>query len=226
MHIRKATSNDVSGIADCVSRAMKEDDLFSYLCPGRHQHPACFRSHFLHRAVKRLLNQNHGLVMVTDTTDEEPNQIEEIIGYAVMQRNSADEGTHQIPLYNRINLNLIWLEEQFEWYLHLDRCASRSRTIEFQTKVADGGPLAPYKENYDLVMLAVDPDFQRRGIGKQLLEACQAIVADDSSKLPLILVSSPKGNALYKKNGFTGVGNFHLGESCNGEAMVWYPPAV
>lgn len=48
--------------------------------------------------------------------------------------------------------------------------------------------------------LAVDRDFQKRGIGKKLIHRVQAIIGEEVS---LILVSNPTAISYYRKVGFT-----------------------
>lgn len=67
-------------------------------------------------------------------------------------------------------------------------------------------------------MLVVSPSHQRRGIGSALTRWCQDIARKDN--LPLVLLASNAGAAMYKHVGFTSLGVVHQLELTS-EAMVW-----
>ena len=218
--------SDVSDIADVISLAMLDDEWTQVLYPHRAQHPACYRGHALRRTKKRIHQHNEMLVMVLDENDPEWSNCERVIGYAVVERNINDGHLDQRNFWDRLNLSLLWLEGQLEWYLRLDKCSSRPATIEFFAHLDDEGPFTPFENHYYLTLLVVHPDFQRRGIGARMLKEVQSIVAADPSKAPLLLVSSLQGHAMYLQCGFENIGKFNAGLDLDGAAMLWRPPST
>jgi GNAT superfamily N-acetyltransferase len=79
--------------------------------------------------------------------------------------------------------------------------------------------LAPY---WHVSILAVSPDYQRRGVGTLLIREGQRLALLD--EVPLVLESSPVGRGLYEKNGFE---RLWEGKTCGLDdvIMVWCPGA-
>ena len=71
-----------------------------------------------------------------------------------------------------------------------------------------------------LNFLAVEPDFQRRGVGRRLME--WGIKKADGEGLKVGLVASPMGEKLYESVGFRHVGWLIMGP-VEGKAMVRWP---
>lgn len=71
-----------------------------------------------------------------------------------------------------------------------------------------------------VAMVAVDPDFQRRGVGGMLIGEGKKLAKE--SNVPIYLESSLAGRGLYKKCGFETVWE---GEVCGIQdcTMVWKP---
>jgi predicted N-acetyltransferase YhbS len=53
VHIRPATSSDISSIADLQAAAFADDELFTWLYPRRKDYPCTFRHDWLHRLRQR-----------------------------------------------------------------------------------------------------------------------------------------------------------------------------
>ena len=158
------------------------------------------------------------LVMVTDERDAEWDGIERVIAYLAMTRST---GPPQPPsFWDTINAKLHWLEERYTYYLRLETSIDYGHLDAFAATLGHIEPLAPYKDHWDLEHLSVDNNFQRRGIGQQMVKAAQDVAAKDG--FPLILLASVKGTGTYTKCGFKKVGEVELG-GITSPAMVWTP---
>jgi GNAT superfamily N-acetyltransferase len=83
------------------------------------------------------------------------------------------------------------------------------------------GPFANLRDFWDVDFLAVDPAFRRRGIGAALLERVQNTATEEG--VPVTLLATIMGSHLYRKVGFTGLGEVKTGLYHLFEPMIWYP---
>jgi ribosomal protein S18 acetylase RimI-like enzyme len=76
---------------------------------------------------------------------------------------------------------------------------------------------------WHLKYVAVDPAFQRRGVGALLVRAGMERAREEG--VPVMLEASPNGEKLYEKLGFVVVGEMLLrGAGVGGPVMRWDPP--
>lgn len=119
------------------------------------------------------------------------------------------------------NLALHSLEDTVLFYLKSDRSIDYTNLALFEKHLAsDDTPLKPYEQDLEIRHLAVDVDFQRRGIGQKLVKAAQEVSTDRGR--PLFLVASGKGQGMYAKCGFEHVGQLSC-EGVVGPCMIWTP---
>lgn len=85
VHLRPACAQDLPGIADLAARAMLEDELFAYLCPGRYEHYSHFRYAFLRRLKTRLVTPRYVMIVAV----ENEGSGESICGYALWNRSGS-----------------------------------------------------------------------------------------------------------------------------------------
>jgi predicted N-acetyltransferase YhbS len=93
------------------------------------------------------------------------------------------------------------------------------RLEHYTASVVDCFPFPKYPELWFLATLAVDPKFQRCGIGQQLVQwgLHQAL----SEKVPVGLEASVKGTALYEKLGFQSINTMELMPGLPIRAMLY-----
>ena len=217
MHIRRATLADTADMATMASNAMLDDEFVVWLCPNRQKCPYAFRATFLHRIKKRLWAGSTLLIMVTDEDDAEWNGFERVISYIAVTRHGGPRSPR--PFWDAVNAQLNRIENRLTYYLRLDKSIDYLMLDRFTQQIANG-PLAAYDECWEIEHLSVDNNFQRRGVGQQMVRAAQSIAAKDV--IPVILLASLKGIGMYTKCGFRCIGDIDFGELKN-PVMIWNP---
>lgn len=93
--------------------------------------------------------------------------------------------------------------------------------LEHYTLVSaeDCFPFDNYPELWFLNSLAVDPTYQRRGIGRQLVE--WGLQQARREQVPVGLEASLKGVGLYQRLGFRRVNRMELLPEITVDAMLW-----
>ncbi|KIW72106.1 hypothetical protein PV04_00326 [Phialophora macrospora] len=225
MHVRPALARDLSDLGTVGTKAMFDDELTQFLAPHRHEHPECLRLGFIRRTKKRFYGGHMVLAAVTDRDDAWWDGEEKVVGLlsAISSMQRMDNATRPwFPVsWNALELQLLRLEELFEWYTFADRSLSRSAWLHFGSVMAGSRPFEDIKQYWEIDHLSVDPAYQGKGFGKMLVKDVQEVAARD--KLPLVLLASKMGRPLYQKLGFDDVGVVDMGAG-QLEAMAWYPP--
>ncbi|KIW94529.1 uncharacterized protein Z519_04505 [Cladophialophora bantiana CBS 173.52] len=230
MHVRPARVTDLADLATIGRDAMFDDELTVFLAPYRHQHPECLRQGFLRRVKKRFYDGHLVLAAVSDENDFWWDGEEKVVGYlsATSTRQQKEEEMEKkswLPFsWKAFELQLLRLEELFEWYTHADRSISRHAWLQFQNGVHDRGPLSDIKDYWDVDHLSVNPAYHRKGIGSTMVQYMQNVASKDN--LPIVLVASKKGRPMYKRLGFVDCGACNMGGGLVAEAMAWYPSTL
>jgi len=95
----------------------------------------------------------------------------------------------------------------------------------FQNAVASKGPFAELDAYWELDLLVVSPDYQRRSVGGALIEESQHLASKDA--LPLILFASVVGEPLYGRKGFVTLDRMNLIQGLKpSAAMIWEPDTI
>ncbi|KIW26469.1 uncharacterized protein PV07_09562 [Cladophialophora immunda] len=229
MHVRPARRTDLADLATIARDAMFDDELTIFLAPNRHRHPECLRQGVLRRVKKRFYDGHLVLAAVSDENDVWWDGKEKVVGYlsAISTKKNADEDKEKkswLPFsWNALELQLLRLEDLFQWYAHADRSLSRKAWLQFVNSPLDTRPFADLKEYWHVDHLSVDPAHQRKGIGSAMIKYLQNIASEDN--LPIALVASHKGRPMYKKSGFEDRGPCQMACLVN-EAMAWFPTAL
>ena len=114
------------------------------------------------------------------------------------------------------------VEEIYSGFLSLLRGASYIRQmayVEYRKQRQD--PFEQISERWYLDGLAVDPSYQRRGIGRKLME--WGLERSKEEDVPITLTGTPAGLRLYEKIGFKEVQVNDIGNGIKERSMIWRP---
>ena len=239
MHLRPMTRSDHPSCASIGARAFLDDELFTYLAPHRHEHPRDFRNYILRRLKMRYTEQGmHGFVCVSDNLDGRTRrdeasessipQKEVVMGYAFWNRIgtandriAAKWQRHNSSPIAKLEEMLLAAEDRYAQIFGLDRSHSPARIATFRNAVASERPFVRIPAYWHLQTLAVSPDYQRRGVGRCLLEWGLEMAREEG--VSVTVESSDVGRQLYAKNGFKVVDWLGLGVEegwLSGAAMI------
>jgi ribosomal protein S18 acetylase RimI-like enzyme len=102
----------------------------------------------------------------------------------------------------RLNELAGWNQTTADWYRFVDRSPAGCFVAEEDARVCGTATTITYEHRFAWIgMVLVDPGYQKRGIGTQLLK--MAIEYLDQRKIPTMkLDATPQGEPLYRKLGF------------------------
>ena len=219
MHLVPLTRDLIPACATAGANAFAEDNLFLFLRPHKFRYPTYLRSHFV-RVLHQRLNTPAlvGRVAVSDDNDEwfDESVGSEVLGYATWERRGKDFdqkfwGEDSVgKLFERFTTTL---EVKRSSFFRLDPSYDYEN-LQAYLEAANAGDsifetcLEDYPEHMWLAFLCVDPKFQRKGVGKRLMQ--WGMKRADQESVPLGLASSPAGEKLYRDCGFEEVGVFWL----------------
>ena len=204
MQIRPATAQDIPMVATLSVAAFMDDELYEAMCPHRARYPSHFRAAFLNRFQGRFWSSNFVfLIAETDKSNKDWSGAPQIVGYAVWCRRGKSEiarrwRNEQNSFRGRLEGVLLDIESCYSDLIRADKSLdyrSRSRLRE--------GVILEFEdldEMWKLHNLAVDPNFQRRGIASMLIAWGQEQARKEGVCIGLI--ASTVGQELYRKNGF------------------------
>ncbi|KAK5064431.1 hypothetical protein LTR84_000264 [Exophiala bonariae] len=228
MHIRPPQPRDFSDMATLANKALFHDPLTVWVAPHRHQHPECMRQGYLRRAKRRFYGGKYMMVAVTDQHDPDWDGVERVVGYlsANSTRRQTEQARQSWFSWNNWELAFLSLETQFVNLVGGDKALSYKNYYTFHRILATLNSTGPFAELdlhdcWDVDFLAVDPAYHRRGIGATLMEHIKTLATEE--RIPVTLVASSMGIHLYRKLGFTEVGEVKTDALLLGTAMVWYP---
>lgn len=78
------------------------------------------------------------------------------------------------------------------------------------------------KEKWSIILMAVDPEYQRRGIGKKLLESLERVARNNNIKKIFVFTNHEDKEVIqfYEKNGYSNVGTLqHYQYGTNNHAI-------
>ena len=252
MHIRPYQPSDLTAITNVMIAANKTDSLSLYFRRDTDRYPLTD-----HRSAVRFLKNlvlgvgTYCLVTETDpwdypTPSDSPSTpvpasalVPEVIGWSMYTRHGSS------PTALRwLQQNSSYSDSFNRWLMHLERdhyhriFTSVDHThdhAKFKTVLPLlSEPWDPkiFAEAWELAGLFVHPGWQRRGLGRKMMQWGMDRATEE--KIPLIVGGSALGGPAYRKAGFksTGVSGFgDFFDECRygGEAMqrwVWEPEGV
>ena len=191
--LRDAQSKDLPTLAAIHCKAHENNDLYHYCNPGRKQHPRDEQR----QCLLRMRNTYWGnpRVRYVVAADEHDN----VVGLATWMVNGncplADKWIQSsVSPWPALERALLGLEQLYERYV-TDRCTDYGATADLRQamdRACDGLSASLY-----CLGLVVDPQWQRRNIGRQLLIWGMWMAQEEA--LPVVLTASPEGRSLYKK---------------------------
>jgi GNAT superfamily N-acetyltransferase len=208
MPVRLATPSDELAIAALCTSAFFNEALFGdVLHPHRHQFPDDVRF-FWHARTRQFLSEHRNTVIVA--TIYEANA-EKIVGMAAWQRQGDDADAHKVMR---------------EWKDHglppLPEVQNRAIDPARRTIMQDAYPYfkhhwdattngIPRCQNWYLNLCAIDPAYQKRGFGQDLV--AWGLERARQENVHASVISSYQNEAFYLRCGFDEVvGNFTQGE--------------
>jgi predicted N-acetyltransferase YhbS len=100
------------------------------------------------------------------------------------------------------------IEDRYLALISPDRSVDPQRLAHYLTSIEDCFPFSDFPNNWFLSTVAVDPLYQRRGIGQQLVQ--WGLQQAQHENVPVGLEASLKGFGLYEKLGFRTVNKMDL----------------
>jgi ribosomal protein S18 acetylase RimI-like enzyme len=205
-------------MATISANAMFNADTSQYLAPYRHHHPECFRQGFLRRQKMRFYRGQVIHVAVSDERDSWWDGNEGILGFIT----AFVKGEEQTVGRGVLELLLLTLEDRWSLLSRSDRSSSLLRWREFARNLKSSKPFTDLGHYVEIDFLAINPDYQRKGIGSALVRSIQEI--GRALELPIVLVASEMGGPMYSRSGFNKYGPRYVGSFHLGEVMRWNPP--
>lgn len=198
MPLRPVGYADLSSIAHLLSRAFKDEYLFSdFMHPHLSQYPNGLYLHFLNAIRISYVSGPDNHLLVSYTTDT--NGSETITGFAHWRRLRANPPT---SYYSNAMVQGMKTLNYLESFVFPNRAADPART----GVLGEAGPFVMHHwtgtraEVWDLSILGVDPAFQGRGFGRELVEWGFAKAREEG--VGCSVISSDGKDPFYQACGF------------------------
>ncbi|PGH03169.1 hypothetical protein GX51_04204 [Blastomyces parvus] len=241
MHIRPLEAADIPDVATLVADAMLDDEVWAYLAPNRLKYYSEYRGNFLLRTKLRFSSPGWALlVAVTDPEDEGGTEQGQghgqgsgrggkVVGYCAWHRIGDSpaarrwkEGKETLGWW--LERHLLNIQLRYTDISNQNRAIDNSRMQEYVSVTAGNFPSDIFPELWYVGILATHPSYQRRGIGKLLVQ--WGIEQGRAESVPVGLEPSLMGRGLYTKLGFRDLGTVEfMGEQWVA-MMLWEPPGL
>lgn len=240
MHLRPVTRQDLSRITEIAEVAFLDSEMAQYLNPDRHRYPEAWHRLCSEATRRRFVKPNLcGFVCVNESSTHGGR--EQILGHAWWQRVGVTEpwpfNDNNTSVSAALERKLFGYEAKYDTFFRLNKAVNHERSKQWNAWHAEDDSLAPLmgKPHWWLDSVAVAPEAQKRGVGSMLVQWGKAQIEKEATArgtaLPIILISSPAGNWLYKKQGFKIVvwaGRHFVGKLGfkGGQVFVWDPSQI
>ncbi|KAK1830647.1 puromycin N-acetyltransferase [Podospora conica] len=215
--LRHATEADAPAMAAVASRAFR-DTLSQILFPPRLRHLSQEDEEVPWRAMRTIKRMRDGKVtlVVVDKADGGDDAPETVVGMAQWVR-PVDKDASAPPPPPAGGPPVA--EEPVPATLDSEALDGFMKLLDEET-VKVLGPDGS-KHMWYLLVLTVDPDHHRRGVGGKLLRwGMEQAVAEGRQAF---IHATPEGKHLYEKFGFKSLGNFDVA-GLRHDCMLWSPP--
>ncbi|KAL0640607.1 hypothetical protein Q9L58_000271 [Maublancomyces gigas] len=225
IQVREATVKDLNRVADISSLAFLNNALFDNLNPRRHEYFESFRYTRLRYARNAMLKPSTRLLVAETNAGE-------IVGYAIWERLGDDPIAQRVKAERdgirlRLERFLVNITDRINSYIAPDPsadpiAATRLRIASNKLEKLHWDT-AERKTRWHLHWLGVDPQHQRRGVGRQLAQWGLDRAIED--RVWAGIESSAVGEKLYTSMGFKVIGDrLPCIEGINmGTVMAWEP---
>jgi GNAT superfamily N-acetyltransferase len=211
MPIRLARPGDEPAIAVVCTKAFFEESLFGDLMhPYRHQYPDDVQI-FWHDRTRVVFQEPRSIVIVATTIEAER---EKIVGMATWQRQGDDPGAQKVIQ--------AWINPGADAFVPLPSTNNRAMDVAKRTILEDSSPYfkhhwegttngIPRAQNWYLQLCAIDPAYQKRGFGQELV--AWGLDRAREENVHASVAASYKNEPFYLRCGFDEiVGNCSEGE--------------
>jgi ribosomal protein S18 acetylase RimI-like enzyme len=193
--VRRATGEDVAGMAGALARAFHDDPVFSWVLRGDP------------RRMTRLERGFELFMRRVWMDQEETYTTASVAGVAVWEKPGQWK--------TGVGRQLALLPSMLRVFgRHLPRVLRAIAALEARH---------PRELHYYLPFVGVDPEWQGRGLGSAVL--APVLERCDREGMPAFLESStPRNRALYERHGFTVSEEFKLGRTAPLQWRMWREP--
>ncbi|KAF1912972.1 acyl-CoA N-acyltransferase [Ampelomyces quisqualis] len=200
MPVRLAMPQDEPAIAAICAAAFFEEGLFGQLIhPKRHQYPDDVQI-FWHARVRKFFQEPRNRVIVAALTEE---GADKIIGMATWQRQGDDPGAQRITQE--------WTDPGPDAFTPLASTDNRAIDASKATILADSYPFfkhhwegtthgLPRANNWHLALCCIDPGYQKRGVGQQLVH--WGLERARAENVHASVITSHSNESFYLRCGF------------------------
>lgn len=228
MRIRPMQLSDLPTAATISSKAFRTDQFFRYICPRLDDYPDDFRAFLLRLHKKRIL-QVGAVPYVAEIDETDPEGMRKVVGVAIWKRIGANETARAWKKPNSGYMKSLerWLQYFEEAYFTAfigDRSADKKRVSDVYASLDNVFPKDIFDDYWYLQHLAIDPAFQRRGIGTLLTK--WGVERAREEGCCVTLDASAAGKPMYERLGFQVI-KILLGDPskglCDIPVLVWQP---
>ena len=207
--IRGATLDDVPGMAEVAAAGFLEDGFFGdFLHPHRREFPDDWKC-FWQKRIWTLLAQADSInyVCVDNSSDH-------IVAMCLVKRMGGGASKLVNPITTQIQRASVLPPNAWEDKTWTDHSAD---PVAQEKYVKNWDNIAPHfsgdrKECWLIDSFCVHPDFQRKGLGRPLLQKAVDLGKNEEPKVPVGVISSAAGEQFYAKFGFEEVGRGNVGD--------------